>query len=39
MDDDGQKKKDSEATDKEAKRVLQEAEIVARWNKKPFYIS
>lgn len=39
MDDKGQKKKkDAVIVDKETESVLQEAEIVARWNKKPFYI-
>jgi len=35
----GQKKKDVKHVDKETERVLQEAKIIARWNKKPFYIS
>lgn len=40
MDDRGQKKKkDAKVLDKEAERILQEAEIIARWDKKPFYVS
>ncbi len=33
------RKKDSKTVDDGARRVLQEAEVVARWTKKPFYIS
>ena len=32
------KKKDAVIVDKETESILQEAEIVARWSKKPFYI-
>lgn len=40
MDDREQKKnKDAKAVNKEAECVLREAEIIARWNKKSFYIS
>ena len=39
--DNKQQKQDSdkEAFDKEVERTLQEAKIIARWAKKPFYIS
>lgn len=33
------KKKVGNVLDKEAEQVLQEAEILARWNKRPFYVS
>jgi len=39
MDDGEQREKDIKAEDKEAERILRAAEIIARWDKKPFYIS
>jgi hypothetical protein len=30
---------DEQSLNKEAKRVLQEARVIARWAKKPYYIS
>jgi len=39
MSGDGQKKLEARTVDEEAERILQEAKIIARWNKKPFYVS
>lgn len=40
MDDKGRrKKKDTKAMDEKTESVLLEAEIIARWSEKPFYIS
>jgi hypothetical protein len=34
-----EKKKNPEALSEEAKGILKQAEIMARWSRKPFYIS
>ncbi len=40
MDEEGKRKNDAtQPLSREAKQVLREATIVARWAKKPFYIS
>jgi len=39
MENDEEEASSEEAVDEEAERVLEEAEAVARWKKKPFYIS
>ena len=39
MDNKARKKKDNKVEDEETEHILEEAKIIARWAKKPFYIA